>query len=98
MACYRSFSLATDRLLVTTCSLLLSACCLLPTALGQTATATLSGTVEDQNGAVVPGVNITIQNTATSLERQATTSDAGYFTVPLLPPGTYKVSARRDGF
>jgi len=64
----------------------------------QSATATLSGTVEDQNGAIIPGVNITVQNKATSLERQTTTNDSGGFTVPLLPPGDYTVTARRDGF
>src|SRR5260370_1324908 len=64
----------------------------------QSATATLSGTVVDQNGAVIPGANITVLNTATSGRRQTTTNDEGYFTVPLLPSGTYTVAALRDGF
>jgi len=76
----------------------LTAFCLLPSALGQSATATLSGTVEDQNGAVVPGASITVLNTATSLRRQATTSTEGSFTIPLLPPGTYALTAEREGF
>src|SRR5260370_41087621 len=67
-------------------------------AFGQSTTATLSGTVTDQNGAIVPGVAISVINPATSLERTATTSDAGYFNIPLLPPGTYTVTAKRDGF
>jgi hypothetical protein len=67
-------------------------------AYSQSATATLNGSIEDENGAVVPGTNITVQNTATSLERQATTNSEGSFTVPLLPPGNYTVMARRDGF
>src|SRR6266446_2474025 len=78
--------------------LLLSAYCLLPTVLAQGTNATLSGTVVDQNGAVVPAVEISVVNPATSLERTATTSDQGFFTVPLLPPGTYSVTAKRDGF
>src|SRR6266496_5415156 len=77
--------------------ILLSAFCLVPSALGQSATATLSGTVEDANGAVVPGVTITVTNTATGQKRQATTSDEGHFTVPLLPPSTYVVRAERAG-
>jgi len=77
---------------------LLTAYCSLLTVHAQTATATVSGTVEDQNGAVVPGVSITIQNRATSLERQATTNDSGQFTIPLLSPGTYTIIARDDGF
>ena len=81
-------------------SLLLVALCSLPfaTARAQGSTATLSGTVEDQNGAAVPGVEITVMNPATALERQVTTNDEGYYTVPLLQPGKYVVSARRDGF
>src|SRR5262245_18663403 len=67
-------------------------------ASAQTATATLSGRVEDQNGASIPKVSITIQNTATSVERQTTTSESGEFTVPLLPPGNYTVTGRHNGF
>lgn len=77
---------------------LLSASCLLPPAFGQSATATLSGTVEDQNGAVVPGVELAVLNVETYARRQATTNETGYFTVPLLPPGRYTVTARREGF
>src|SRR6266498_2142496 len=80
--------------------LLLFAVCLFAfgVAAGQSATATLSGEVVDQNGAVIPGANITVLNTATSLRREAITNDSGNFTVPLLPPGTYKLAAVRDGF
>ncbi len=78
---------------------LLFALCALPFAAhAQTSTATLSGTVVDQNGGAVPGTAITILNAGTSLSRQATTNDEGNFTVPLLSPGAYTVSARRDGF
>src|SRR5574341_2132072 len=56
----------------------------------QSASATLSGTVEDQKGGVVPGVQITLTNTATTLERQVVTSESGSFVVPLLPPGKYR--------
>src|SRR6266496_6478808 len=77
---------------------LLTAFCLLPTAFSQTATATLSGTVVDQNGAVVPNADITVENIGTALKRETTTNDEGYFTVPLLPPATYSVTAQRTGF
>src|SRR5260370_1875782 len=81
-------------------SLLLFAFFLLPFAFvaAQSATATLSGTVEDQNGAVVPGASITVSNTATSLERRVTTNDQGYFSVPLLSPCAYSVQADHQGF
>ncbi len=90
-----------QRLLLTANCLLLTAVvafCLLPSALGQSTSATLSGTVEDQNGAVVPGAAIVVQNVGTSLKRQASTNDEGSFTIPLLPPGTYAITIRRDGF
>jgi hypothetical protein len=64
----------------------------------QSASATLSGTVEDQNGAIVPGVNVTVMNVDTSARRQVNTNESGSFTVPLLPPGRYTITARRDGF
>src|SRR5438876_11644894 len=66
-------------------------CCVAPDALGQGTSATLSGTVTDQNGAVIAGVEVSVTNPATALERTATTTDAGYFTIPLLPPGSYVV-------
>ena len=77
---------------------LLTAFCLLPTAYGQSATATLSGTVEDQNGAVIPGATVTAVNTATALERRTTTNSSGGYTIPLLPPGTYVVRVEVQGF
>src|SRR5260370_23924490 len=77
---------------------LLSAFCLLPSALGQGTTATLSGTVQDENGAVVPGANVMVINGGTGLKREATTNADGTFTVPLLQPSTYSVTVRRDGF
>src|SRR6266542_6137575 len=73
-------------------------CCLCVTAYAQSSTATLSGTVVDQDGAVVPGANITVINAATAQQRQATTNDRGDFTVPLLPPATYTIRVERQGF
>ena len=77
---------------------LLTAFCLLPTAFGQSSTATLSGEVVDQNGAVIPGALVKIINPATAFGRETTSSDAGAYTFPLLPPGTYQVTVQRDGF
>src|SRR5262249_44613235 len=64
----------------------------------QTNTATLSGTVLDSQGAVVPDVAITISSRATGLKRQTTTNSEGLFTLPLLPPGIYSLQAQREGF
>jgi Carboxypeptidase regulatory-like domain len=70
----------------------------LTTASAQGATATLSGTVMDQDGAVVPGVNIAVISIAQGFQRSATTSNEGIFVVPLLPPGNYTVKAEYQGF
>jgi hypothetical protein len=67
-------------------------------ASAQSSTATLSGTVMDEAGAVIPSVNITLLNLSTALQRHATTDDAGSYVVPLLPPGRYNLTAQRDGF
>lgn len=66
--------------------------------LAQSATATLSGTAVDASGAVVPGVKITVINAVTTQQRQTTTNSEGFFTIPLLPPGAYRLSAEREGF
>jgi len=47
---------------------------------------------------VVPGATVTAENKATGLKRQATTNDEGQFTIPLLPPSTYTVTAQAGGF
>ncbi len=64
----------------------------------QSATATLSGTVTDEQGGVVADASVTATNTATGLQRQATTSSEGTFTISLLPPSAYTVLVERLGF
>src|SRR6266851_3258628 len=81
----------------------LLACCLCLmvfqlSAYAQSSTATLSGTVVDQDGALVPGANVTVINAATGQQRQAVTSDGGNFTIPLLPPATYTIRVEHQGF
>src|SRR5438445_12524125 len=71
---------------------------LLITAAAQTASATLSGTVADEKGAVIPGAQVTVTNSATGLKREATTNGGGSFTFPLLQPATYSVRAQQTNF
>src|SRR5947209_2517739 len=86
--------------------LLPTACCLQPTIFfcslltvrGQSGTATLSGTVEDQNGAAIPRAYVTVKNINTALQRQTITNGEGYFTFPLLPPSTFTVTVESKGF
>ena len=67
-------------------------------AYAQSTTATLSGVVEDENGDVVSGVNIALINMAQGTQRLATSNAEGSFVFVLLPPGTYSLTATRDGF
>lgn len=90
--------LSSTRLVLPAVFFLLTAHCSLLIVAAQSTSATLSGTVEDQNGAVVPGATVTAENKATGLKRQATTNDEGQFTIPLLPPSTYTVTAQAQGF
>jgi len=79
-------------------STLLALVTLNATATAQSATATLSGSVTDQAGAVIAGVTVKAVNTATNLERKTTTDSEGLFTLLLLPPGNYTILCERDGF
>jgi hypothetical protein len=67
-------------------------------AIAQQATAKIVGTVTDQQGAVIPGVNITVTNIATNVASQATTGKDGYYQVLDLPIGTYRIVALHQGF
>lgn len=67
-------------------------------SMGQTATATLSGTVVDENGAFISGANVAVINLNTRLKREAVTNDEGVFTIPLLPPSVYQVRVEHSGF
>src|SRR6266566_1949116 len=71
---------------------------LLPTAHAQVAGATLSGTVSDQSGGVLPQAAISIKNIATGITRASTTSTAGFYSVPNLLPGAYEIRASAQGF
>jgi hypothetical protein len=71
---------------------------LMRTVHAQVAGATLSGTVSDQSGAVVPKAGISIKNIATGVTRASTTDPAGFYSAPNLLPGTYEVTAAAPGF
>jgi hypothetical protein len=64
----------------------------------QGADATLSGTVKDETGGVVPGATVTIRNLETSLRRELVTDHGGRFTAPNLPPGPYEATVSMVGF
>lgn len=64
----------------------------------QVATADLSGTVTDPNGAVVAGATVTAKSSATNISRSATTNAEGSFQLLSLPPGDYEVTAEAASF
>ena len=61
-------------------------------------TATLSGSVTDPSGAVVPNAQITVQGLATGVTRVVTSDSAGNYTVPSLQPGNYSLNVQVAGF
>ncbi len=71
---------------------------LVPHCFSQTQTAQLTGKISDQSGSIVPGAVVTATNAATGLKQAAETNDQGNYTIPLLPPGAYNLSVRKDGF
>jgi hypothetical protein len=67
-------------------------------AFAQGGSSTISGTVYDQDKAVLPGVTVTVTNEATGIARESVTGEEGLFVIPTLLPGTYTVRAELAGF
>jgi len=67
-------------------------------ALAQTATGQITGSVRDATGAVIAGVAVTLTNQLTGVSRKTTTNDTGAYTFPLLPVSEYSVTADQKGF
>ena len=67
-------------------------------AWSQTQLATVSGTITDPSGAVVPGVAVTIVSQGTGLRRSAVTDTAGEFRFAGLPIGNYSLRMEKTGF
>src|SRR5260221_9983311 len=66
--------------------------------LGQRDLGTITGTISDPQGAVVPGAKITITADATGLSYEVQSGSEGEYIRPLLKPGTYTVTAEAAGF
>src|SRR6202790_951656 len=60
--------------------------------------ATLSGTVTDASGGIIPEAGVSVKNTATGISRDVTVDSAGFYTVPNLPAGIYEVRVTATGF
>lgn len=77
-------------------------CCLLlcfsSLVFGQSTNATISGIVVDQTGKAIPGADITILNDATHVQYANRTNGVGSYSVPILPPGHYRMQVSKQGF
>ncbi len=58
----------------------------------------ITGEVRDPSGSVIAGADLQVTNKATGAVRRAVTNDAGLYSFPSLQPGTYDVSATKQGF
>jgi hypothetical protein len=67
-------------------------------AYAQVAGATLTGTVKDSSGAVIPNAQVAITDTATGITRTISSNGAGLYIAPNLLPGNYEVRVTATGF
>jgi hypothetical protein len=65
---------------------------------GQSNRGTITGTVVDAHGGVIPSAGVSVVNVSTQGERLTTTNSEGAYTVPSLEPGQYKVTVTASGF
>jgi hypothetical protein len=68
-----------------------------PSAWPQASTATSSGTVRDESGAVVPSASVTLTNSATSVASKTTTTATGFYFFPGIVPGPYTLTVEAPG-
>lgn len=61
-------------------------------------TATISGIVQDSSGAMLPGAQITAINEQTGIQTTVTADAKGFYSMPELPIGSYRVRAAKQGF
>lgn len=69
-----------------------------PTVFAQLGTASISGTVTDQNGAAIAQARVVVKNKATGQAREAKTGEDGVYTIQNLLPATYEVRIEAPGF
>ena len=67
-----------------------------PAAFSQSAQVT--GRISDPTGAVVQGAKVTLVNEGNGFVRESVSNNEGYFTMPLLQPGTYQITVQKEGF
>ena len=63
-----------------------------------TTAGTITGTVTDATGALIPGATVTVTDPATKTTRVVTSNKDGHYTITDVPPGTYNVTSAKPGF
>ncbi len=58
----------------------------------------IQGTLRDPSGAVVPGAEVKVTNLGTNVTNSTRSNEQGYYEVPFLIPGSYKVAVTAGGF
>src|ERR1044071_8873691 len=79
-------------------TLLLSIILASAAAAAQTSRGTVSGTITDQNGAVVSGATVALTNLETNVSRTTTTNSEGFYRFDAVDLGTYSVKISAQGF
>ena len=67
-------------------------------AMAQSTTATISGSVQDEKEAAIPGAVVTARNVETNVTQTAQTDDSGNYRFPSLPVGAYELTVESSGF
>jgi hypothetical protein len=67
-------------------------------ALNAQETAAIQGVVTDSSGAVIPGAAVTVTSLDRGVQRTVRANEVGFYSVPLLSPGPYKVECSSPGF
>ena len=65
---------------------------------GQVVTSTLTGSVRDSTGGMIPAASVSATNQATGATQSSTTTGDGIYTLPYLAPGSYRVTIEAKGF
>ena len=66
--------------------------------LAQVAGGTISGSVRDSAGRAIAGAQVAVENSKTAILRSVNADNEGIYTAPNLVPGTYAISASKEGF
>src|SRR5262245_4737998 len=67
-------------------------------AMAQTEQATITGTVTDKSGAVIPNAKVVVTNIKTQAVRETKTTGDGHYTAPYLPVGQYEITVEMANF